>query len=201
LGLVLFAIYLLYLASAKPWKMGLVQADGSAFVEVWFDSNGNGRKDVNESPLAGVCVWDQPWLHVPDEKEVTEICGSLCYQTDDSGKWEGDFHAGQACDDFYVFAKPPEGYRPSTPPVVNYCVAEFGFVLEDSALQDAYPSYAAYARRWQAARVLGRVGVVAAVAVVAVGISIGLVRPKKFAAASIEERPSRASFSSTGSLR
>jgi len=91
--------------------------------------------------------------------------------------WDGGFKPGASCDEIYIYAMPPEGYRATTPLVVNDCLGEFGFVPSQSSGDGEEEKYRQYRTAvakatWQKvlkgiARVLVVVGEVVLAAVVA----------------------------------
>lgn len=104
--------------------------------QAWTDINANGRRDEGELPLQDVCVWWEGGLSAPSEAELVEICGSPQWHTDSDGRWPrggGDVFVAGYHQHLLVFAKPPAGYRATTPSVVDDPTAEFGFAPVDPA--------------------------------------------------------------------
>jgi len=149
----------------------------------WFDENGNGERELDESGLADVCIWE--WvLEVPDTEEISLICENPFLQTDNTGNWPNSddyewlFLPGADCNNVYIFANPPTGYHASTPLVVNDCYAEFGFMLENTESQDQVLAYAKQIQRWKIVKWLENAGILLAMIIIAGVVSISLVRPE-----------------------
>ena len=167
-----------YLAICKPWRLHLALVDADVSARAWVDTNGNGYRDVDETPLEGVCVWD--WsAQVPDDEVIAQVCDDPFHRTGDSGEWPSSeeryltFRAGASCEDIYIFAKPPQGFEATTPIVVNSCYAEFGFAPEGSVSHShSYDSFLQSERlaqrRQQIAIMLAVVTAVACSAVVSI---------------------------------
>ncbi len=159
-------------------------SDVGAYVEVWLDKDGDGRKGEDEPPLEGICVW-AGYASYPVEKYTyslfsnwEEICQIEGYRTDASGKWS-DFFAGGTCNEIHILVKPPEDYRPTTPLAVNDCSAEFG-LTQDSSLSKAPISFTEeYLRRQVVLEKLKQTLVLLVVAAIAAIVSIKLVHLRK----------------------
>jgi hypothetical protein len=98
-----------------------------AVAKAWLDKNQNGKWDPTEPPLGGVRFFVDDTLN-----HFTKV-----------GRQAVSNHAGQAdvsvwlpgCPsvEFEVYAKPPEGYLPTTPPRIEAKgreLFEFGFAYE-----------------------------------------------------------------------
>jgi hypothetical protein len=141
----LAAALLLYpgtLVLTKPWKFGLALCDGYSSGKAWVDRNGNGHREPDEPGLAEVCIWDSFGPRMRNQEQVSEICGMS--RTDENGYWDGGFKPGASCDEIYIYAVPPEGYRATTPLVVNDCLGEFGFVPSQSSGDGEEEKYRQY---------------------------------------------------------
>ena len=117
--------------------------DAGANVTVWLDTNGNGKQDGDEPFLPNVCVWGGYLSDFQSLGGWQEICQDKYSLTDESGGWS-EFYAGGTCDEIYIAAQPPKGYRPTTPLVVNGCNAEFGFAPSDPTSKIPGPDIAQY---------------------------------------------------------
>lgn len=106
-----------------------VAVDASVSIKVWNDKNGDGIKEARESFMPNVCVWGG---YASEFTDWWKICESEYYLSDSNGNWS-KFVAGGECDELYSAVNPPSGYRPTTPVVVNECLAEFGLISDDSA--------------------------------------------------------------------
>ena len=133
LSVILFLGYLFVIS--YPFEWGPL-ADSSAFIETYIDQNANGIKDKNEPPLDAVCVWGGPVsLDSVSANEMIEFtCSKPRSVTDGKGQW-GEFKPGSRCEDLFLFAVTPEGYRPTTDLAVNGCEAKFGFTSTGSVPQ------------------------------------------------------------------
>ena len=121
--------YLIYVfftdGEGSYWIFGA--RDGQASVSVWLDKNANGIRDQNEPPLPGVCIWSSDYI-ASVIQNYSDPCQFSDYDvTDKKGLW-GKFLPGGSCETYYVFAKAPEGYQPTTDLASNGCSAQFGFV-------------------------------------------------------------------------
>lgn len=100
--------------------------DGGSDVLTWLDENANGLREENEPPLANVCVWSG----YRSDSQIEDCIFEGYRVTDTNGEW-GEFLAGSACDEVYIFAASPDGYRPTTDLARKGCRADFGFVQEN----------------------------------------------------------------------
>ncbi len=121
--------YLIYFffttGDGSYWLFGA--RDGQASATTWLDSNANGIQDIDEKPLANVCIWSgySPESGIP---EFLDPCkGHYQETTNEQGQWS-TFLPGGGCDEVFVFVRVPEGYRPTTNLASNSCEAKFGFV-------------------------------------------------------------------------
>ena len=112
--------YLIYEREISYRLFGL--GDGQALATTWLDSNANGIQDPNEKPFANVFLW---YGYNPSSGNI-----KYHFSTDEQGKW-GEFLPGGRCDEVFVFAKPPDGFRATTDLASNACDAKFGFVAKD----------------------------------------------------------------------
>jgi len=122
----------------------LVMFDGGHYATTWLDRDGDGTRSPTEPPLESVCIWSVPELSMFDAEHMLNLCGSPdsveWLLTDSRGVRSGGFWAGACCEDIYVFAFTPEGYRATTPLAVAYCEAEFGFQPVDQSLATEQPT-------------------------------------------------------------
>jgi hypothetical protein len=137
----IYIVYSLFLNSniyANFFGVG----DGEAYALAWLDENINGFHDINEPPLANVCVW---FGYRPDSE--IEDCGLEDYQvTDANGQWV-EFLAGSECNEIYIFAAIPDGYQPITDLARKGCYAEFGFVQKNVKVAHRILTIDEFARR------------------------------------------------------
>lgn len=120
--------------------------DGQATVSAWLDKNANGLREQNEPSFPGVCIWSG---YRPDSviQDYTYPCKFSDYDvTDKQGLW-GKFLPGGNCDIFYVFAKAPDGYQPTTDLASNGCSAQFGFVENSATVSHKVLSIKEFSRR------------------------------------------------------
>ncbi len=106
-------------------------ADSSSSAIAWLDTNQNGNRDPSELPLRDVCIWSS--LSPYSYNDVPQSCKFQQNQTNNEGKWGGEFFAGSDGTDIYIFADAPSGYHSTTPPVVKNYYAEFGFAPDSLA--------------------------------------------------------------------
>jgi hypothetical protein len=140
----------------------------------WIDNNGNGKQDYGEQPLEGVCVWAGRSPSYYNADQAGNICTMPYYLTNAKGE-RGQFFAGTYCRDIYIFAKPPEGYQPTTSLGGNACTVEFGFVPEGSLEKADVLSPAEFAQpiiREQTTNRLKQIGFLVALIVLAAIVSI-----------------------------
>lgn len=152
--------YLVYafftVGEGSYWIFGL--GDDVASVTAWQDKNANGIKDDDESPFPGVCIW---YGYRPDS--VIQNHSDPCQfsdngVTDEQGNW-GQFLPGGNCEDIYVFAKPPNGYQPTTDLASNGCSAQFGFVENGVEVSHTVLSIDDFARRKITILWVNRIGI------------------------------------------
>jgi hypothetical protein len=120
--------------------------DGQASVSAWLDKNANGIREQNEHPLPGICIWSG---YRPDSviRDYSDPCQFSDYAvTDEQGIWE-KFLPNGSCDTFYVFAKAPDGFQPTTDLASNSCSAQFGFVENSISVSHKVLSINDFARR------------------------------------------------------
>ena len=115
-------------------------SDAGPYIETWVDINGNGKRDADESSLSNVCVWGG---YDYQFSSWDKICDSDYFLTDSTGKWT-EFFAGGKCAQIYTAATSPQGYRPTTPLIVNNCSASFGFTPDNSSSQLLSPDVEKY---------------------------------------------------------
>lgn len=129
-GLLILALGLylgiLILRDSSP----LLAGDAAAAAEVWLDEDSDGVWDPGEPPLTDVCIWESNQALDISTAEIAEICAGSVRGVREDGHWEGSFRAGGSCDDIYIYARPPEGYAATRPPVARGCFAQFGFAPE-----------------------------------------------------------------------
>lgn len=108
----------------------MVFVDSLAVGSAWEDANCNGKRDAEEAPLAGVCVWSSrnPRAATP----APEDCNTEDFQTEADGEFGPWWHSGSACDEVFIFAQTPGGFQPTTDIVVKGCSADFGFAREST---------------------------------------------------------------------
>ena len=166
----------------------LVLVDGSASADAWLDANGDGKRDSDEAPMAGVCVWDdliRPEL--PSEAELSSICEYSL--TDDLGHWPEsgnpalEFRAGADCDDILIFVKPPDGYKATTLLVVNGCHAVFGLTPSSESMTASdyireYKRHYSSGDTMERLYTIGRVAIVLGEVLLAALLTVRLVRPR-----------------------
>ena len=160
--------YLVYdfftVGEGSYWIFGA--RDGQTSVTAWLDKNANGSKDTNEPPLSGVCIWAG---YRPDSviQEYSDPCNfSDSAVTDEQGNWD-KFLPGGSCDNFYVFAKSPDGYQPTTDLTSNGCSAQFGFVENGVTVSHKVLSINDFARQRTTVLWITRIGVGLFIVVVA----------------------------------
>jgi hypothetical protein len=157
-------------------------ADAGVNIETYVDANGNGQKDANESGLGGVCVWVSDHIQEYTSHDIDEICGKPYQHTTDQGKWAGtSYVAGKRCDEAFIYAIPPNGYQPTAPLAVNYCVAKFGFISAGTAPSIQVQSPVEYSHQFISLQNLKQISVILGVVLGAVIVSIAIVRPRKVA--------------------
>jgi hypothetical protein len=114
--------------------------DGGSSAFTWLDSNADGQQNLNEPPLADVCVWYESF---PERfyKDDTNYCDFESHPvTDSQGKWSV-FLAGEVnCKELWIFAEAPDGYQATTPLAFHGCSASFGFAPENAHIEKAIPS-------------------------------------------------------------
>jgi hypothetical protein len=96
---------------------------------VWEDVNCNGKAEVDEPPMEGVCVWSTSNVDAPPLSAEECADGFL---TDSRGELFCSWFPGCACERYYFFIRVPDGYQPTTYTVVNGCSARFGLASESS---------------------------------------------------------------------
>jgi hypothetical protein len=124
-------------------------SDFSANAVSWLDSNGDGIQNLNESPLADVCIW---YVFHPEEF-YTEDLHWWCDRknvsvTDTEGKWKEFIAWKFSCKELWVFAKAPSGLKPTTPLASHGCSANFGFAPEKVQIEKNFPSAVELIRRY-----------------------------------------------------
>ena len=132
---VVFAITILWCVNSTPFALSGGTHDAGAYINAWLDANGDGKQNNNEPSLPNVCVWGGYGYQF---SSWDEICNSEYFVTDSGGKWS-EFFAGGSCDQIYIAAKPPQGYRPTTPLIVNGCWSQFGFIPSNSTPESLSP--------------------------------------------------------------
>jgi hypothetical protein len=115
--------------------------DGEEYVMTWLDSNADGIQDTDEKPFANVCIWDgvDPNYGVDLEFSCESQNRIDINHTDEHGFW-GKFLPGGKCEDYFVFAKAPDGFQPTTSLISNGCNAKFGFVAKDVSVKQKFKS-------------------------------------------------------------
>jgi len=157
-------------------------SDATVDIETYVDLNGNGQKDTNEPALDDVCVWVADQIQEYTPPDIDEICGKPYQHTTGQGKWVGSgYVAGKRCDEVFTYAVPPNGYQPTTPLAVNYCIAKFGFISSGTVPRIQVLSPVEYSRRYISLENLKQAGLVVVVVLGAVIISIVIIRPRKAA--------------------
>jgi len=123
-----YFVYLFFtIGEGSYWLFGA--GDGQASAITWLDSNANGVQESDEKALANVCLWSG-YRPESGNREFADPCeGQNHDATDDQGKW-GMFLPGGRCDDFFIFARVPEGFQATTDLASNGCEAAFGFALD-----------------------------------------------------------------------
>src|SRR5215217_3960407 len=111
-----------YFMSKTPFY---VAHDAGSNIQVWLDTNGDGKHDNEEPLMPNVCVWAGYASSFQTLGAWDEICNKQHFRTDASGTWS-EFFAGGNCTEIYNAINPPENYFPTTPTVANGCSAEFG---------------------------------------------------------------------------
>ena len=146
------------------WVFGA--RDGLASVSAWLDKNANGIREQNEPPFPGVCIWSgyRPDSVIQDYSDPCQFYDS--HVTDEQGTW-GQFLPGGSCETFYVFAKAPEGYQPTTDLASDSCSAQFGFVENGILVSHKVLSINDFARRQITILWVKRIGIGLFVLVVA----------------------------------
>jgi hypothetical protein len=132
--------------------------DGQASIIAWYDRNANGIREDGEGPFPGVCIWTG---YRPDIDHPNFVDPCISYSndvTDEQGKW-GRFLPGGSCENYYVFAKAPDGYQPTTDLASNGCSAQFGFVENDATVSHKVLSIDEFTRRKIATLWLTRIAV------------------------------------------
>jgi hypothetical protein len=158
--------------------------DARVDIETYVDANGNGQKDANEPGLGGACVWVSDQIQEYTSHDIDEICGKPYQHTTNQGKWAGtSYVAGKRCDEAFIYAVPPNGYQPTAPLAVNYCVAKFGFISAGTAPGIQVLSPVEYSQRFILLENLKQVGIIFVVVLGAVIVSIAVARPRKVAKA------------------
>jgi hypothetical protein len=103
--------------------------DGVASATAWLDSNADGIQNVDEKPLANVCIWHG--FNPEAGLDLDYFCKTEnAYKTDENGGL-GEFLPGAKCSDVFIFAKAPDGLQATTNLAINDCSAKFGFVAKD----------------------------------------------------------------------
>jgi hypothetical protein len=98
-------------------------------IRVWLDTNQNGKRENSETFLPSVCVWGGYASEFQDMGGWQYFCSHPYFETDSNGLWS-EFFAGGSCPEIYNVINPPENYFPTTPTIVNGCLAEFGLSQE-----------------------------------------------------------------------
>jgi hypothetical protein len=140
-----YLIYILFTdGEGSYWFFGA--RDGQASVITWLDKNANGIREQNEPPMPGVCIWSGYGTDSIIQNYSDPCKFSYNAFTDEHGLW-GQFLPGGSCDTFYVFAKAPDGYQPTTDLASDSCSAEFGFVENNVSVSHKVLSINDFARR------------------------------------------------------
>lgn len=101
----------------------------------WSDENANGEYDSDEIPLENVCIWSS--VNAGDYFDISNCNEAI--KTSSDGKWIGEEYGGRySSEDVYIFVLSPNGYKPTTPPVVRGTYGEFGFVSVETSLGQDY---------------------------------------------------------------
>jgi len=113
------------------------KGDAGAIADIWLDNNANGVQDAEDIALEGICIWatTDPANYVEDV--VRDFCNepdsSHTYHTDKNGHVPGKEYRiygilfpGAKCSDVHIYVIVPDGYKATTPTIVNYCEASFG---------------------------------------------------------------------------
>jgi len=132
-----------YFIMQSPWFY--VARDGMASATTWLDTNGDGVQDPNEDIFANVCIW---YGYGPDSgiREYGDPCHGHQFSTDQQGRWQ-DFLPGGSCEDYFVFAKVPQGFQPTTNLGSNACDAKFGFVPQETQVKQKILSVNEFVRQ------------------------------------------------------
>jgi hypothetical protein len=120
-----------YFMSENPFY---VAHDSVVNILVWLDTNGNGKREINEPFLPNICIWAGYASDFQYLGGWQEICSSQYFSTDSSGAWS-NFFAGGSCPEIYNAIKLPEDYFPTTPTVANGCSVEFGLSQEKPTVE------------------------------------------------------------------
>ena len=113
---------IVYFTSERPFYGA---HDAGADIQVWMDTNGNGKREDTEPFLPNVCVWAGYASSFQSLADWKGICNNPYFLTDSNGAWS-EFFPGGTCPEIYNIINPPENYLPTTPTIVNGCFAEFG---------------------------------------------------------------------------